>query len=110
MHDSDQWNELRAIVLDKENIAIANLEFGGIAHFHGLGANRATHHVQSNFGAGITFDGVLYLKCDVALDMALSSFSSPLRAYICNRSLEDHLCVGHEIIERWRNHSSGESG
>ena len=109
MHDSNEWNELRAVIFDKENIAITNFEFGSIGHLHCLGANRPTQEVQSDFGTGIALDSVVYLKCDVASDMALSSFSGPFRAHICNRSLEDHLCAAHEIIERWRNHSSGES-
>src|SRR5438477_13091801 len=39
--NSDEWNELAAVVFDEENIVIAQLELGRVGHFHGLAIDRA---------------------------------------------------------------------
>ena len=66
IHDADQWNELRAVVFHKQDVAITDLEFRRVGYLHRLRANRAAQHLQRHTRSRITLNGFFYFNSDVA--------------------------------------------
>jgi hypothetical protein len=107
MHDPDQRNELRTIVLDEKDIAIAYFERGRVAHLHGVTIHCASQHSQSDLVARSAFKSILNLEGHIAYDAPLRPFANPLRTHARDGALEDDLGAADQLVKRrWNNRSS----
>ena len=75
--DSDKGNELIIVVLDKKNVLIADLEFGGVSNDERILAHCPAKHSHGVGRTGIIFQTFCNLKCDVGLDMPLGTLPFP---------------------------------
>ena len=105
--DTDKWNELLVVVLDKKNLAVADFEFRAVGDFHCLVANRPTEHSDCIRRSRVAFDVLVDLKSDVSVDVPLCALAFPNGANIRDRALKNKFSLLHQLFESWRNHDRG---
>ena len=105
--DSNQRNELFVVVFDEKNFTVTHFEFWRVGDFHCLIAHRAAEHADRVRAAGVAFDVILDLKCDVSVDVALCAFTFPDRARVRDRSLENEFGLPNQLLECRRDDARG---
>src|SRR5438105_9031060 len=105
--DSHEWNELLIVVLDEQNVTIADFKFGCVGDFHRFITNRAPEHPNCVSRTGITFYILRDLKGDIRVNVALGSLSFPNRAHVSHRALKNKFSLLNQLIKGRRNHSCG---
>src|SRR5947207_15606468 len=66
--DTDKWNELLVVVLDKKNLAVADFDFRAVGDFHRLVANRPADHADRIRRSPAAFSFLIELKTDASID------------------------------------------
>lgn len=107
MHNTNQRNELAAVVLDEKDVFVAHFEFWRIAHSHCFAVNGATEHSDGITLTGSAFEGIFHFESYVADDVPLRAFTHPLRLNIRNTALENNLGLSDKLIKGWRDYGCG---
>src|SRR5947209_14845398 len=102
--DSDQGNELIVVVLDEQDLPIADLEFRRVGHFQCLISDGAAEQADRVRRTGLAFDAVVDVEGNVSLNMALTALAFPDRTRIGNRALKNQFGLLNKLLKGWRNH------
>ena len=89
--DTDKWNELLVVVLDKKNLAVADFEFRAVGDFHCLVAHRPAEHSECIRRSRVALDVLVDLKSDVSVDVPLCALALPNGANIRDRPLKNQF-------------------
>ncbi len=99
----DERDELAAIIFDKKDPALTDLELGRISHPHRSAVDRAAEHAHGISGAGVALDRLVDLEGHESHDAMVRAFADPLRLEASHFAVENHLRPADQLIELRRN-------
>src|SRR5262249_27543058 len=106
VHDADQRDKLAAIVLDKQNVAVADAKSWSVSDLDGFAIDCAAKYSDCVGLSGITLHSIFYAEGDEGDNHTLRTLAGPLRCYGRNFALKNHFRFIDELIEgRWNDRS-----